>query len=175
MLGGANVGIAAWNRATNTWTANIISGGTATGGSPGLGAMVYVRAWDVVIATFATGNTYVISAGVGGTPTTPIQITNPPIACRHPSGSPVGMLLDDPQGVAGPYILEKATNNEVHRLSRSGSSYSWSTRAYTHPFPQGVSDPGESQYYIACCYPLGVFWCITQNGTPTDLLWRPND
>lgn len=159
----------AWRKSTGTFHSIPGTQHKCTN-NPQLGACRYVRSGDYVIGTSATGNTYKVPAGYDGSLGTAVQIENPPIPCRYSSGGTVGILIDDPTGLGAPYILEKAGNNRVWRYDEAEDE--WTLQSYTHPFPRG-STSSDAQWYVASCFPLGVFWCVNQTGTPRTLLWRP--
>ena len=166
MTGGSGVAIVGWRKSTNTWSTLVTS--TASGGSPQLGAMEWVRSGNYAICTFATGSTFRIGAGSGGATATPVQVANPPIPCRHAGASTnVGILIDDPSGAAGAYILEKAGANRVWREINGA----WQLQSFTHPFPSGAATT-NTNWCVASLYPLGAFWCM--KSTAGSRLWKPN-
>jgi hypothetical protein len=169
LVSSSNVELVAWRRSTNQWSRIEGSGNSASGGSPQLGAVEYVRGAGFAVATFATGSTFTIGAGSGGQIARPVQISNPPIACRHAGGSSnVGILIDDPTGGPNAYILEKAGSNRVWQLVNG----SWAQRSYTHRMPSG-SATSDTNWVVASVYPLGVFWGRSNRSGPSTL-WRPN-
>ena len=170
LVSGSNVELAAWRRSTDTWSTIPGSHNDASGGSPQLGAIEYVRGAGFAIATFATGSTFRIGAGSNGQTATAVQIGNPPIACRHAGSSNVGILIDDPSGGPNAYILEKGAGNRVWRYNNG----SWSQRSYTHPLPAG-SATSDTNWVVASVYPLGVFWGRSNRSGSPSLIWRPND
>ena len=163
-VSGTTMQLVTWRKLTNAWTANLVQS-TAPSSH---GAMTYCRHLDAVFATHANGNTYRIGAGNNGTAATPVQITNPPILCRHAGGGDnYGILIDDPAGLGGPYILEKGGNSQVWKYIGS----SW-TELAAHPFQP--ADTNDTDWCVASCYPLGVFMCRRDSLTATRLLWRPS-
>lgn len=170
LMSGSNVELAAWRRSTDTWSTIPGSQNDASGGSPQLGAIEYVRGAGFAIASFATGSTFRIGAGSNGQAATAVQISNPPIACRHAGSSTVGILIDDPAGGPNAYILEKGAGNRVWRYNNG----SWSQRSYTHPLPAGSSG-SDTNWVVASVYPLGVFWGRNNRSGSPSLIWRPND
>jgi hypothetical protein len=164
LVSGTTMQLVTWRRRTDTWTANLVQS-TAPSAH---GAMTYCRHLDALFATHANGNTYRINAGADGLAATPIQIANPPILCRHMGGGDnYGILIDDPSGRGGPYILEKGGNSQVWKYVGT----TW-TEIAGHPFqPASTSD---TDWCVASCYPLGVFMCRRDTATPTQLLWRPS-
>jgi hypothetical protein len=167
LTGGANVAIVGWRKSTDTWST--LGTTTASGGSPQLGAMEFVRSGGYAIVTSATGSTFRIGAGSGGTAATPEPIANPPIVCRHAGGTTnVGILIDDPGGAAGPYILEKAGTNRVWRLVGDA----WQLQGFTHPFPNGTATT-NTNWCVASLYPLGAFWGVKNSAGSR--LWKPNE
>ncbi len=170
-VSGSSVELVAWRRSTDTWSTISGSGSSASGGSPQLGAIEYVRSGNYAMATFATGRSFTIAAGSGGSTAAAAQVQDPPIACRHAgAGNNVGILIDDPTGRAGPYILEKGGANRVWRWING----SWSLRSYTHPLPDG-SATDDTNWAVASMYPLGVFWARSNRNSSPSRLWRPND
>jgi hypothetical protein len=132
----------------------------------------YVRAYDAVFASHANGNTYRINAGSAGVLASPVQITNPPIRCTYiGGGSSGGILIDDPRGLGGPYILAKGTGNGSVWKYENGA---WVAKTYTHPFPTAAAGNG-TLWAVASCYPLGVFKCRPGSTSALPILWRPND
>jgi hypothetical protein len=162
-LTSSGVDIVAWRKSTDTWSILVTSDEGSTHG-----AMEYVRSGDYAICTVAAGSTFRIGAGSGGVTANPVQIENPPIPCRHAGGSSnVGILIDDPSGSAGPYILEKAGTNRVWRYSGGA----WVLQSFTHPFPAG-SASSSTNWCVASVHPTGVFWCL--KNTAGSRLWRPD-
>jgi hypothetical protein len=158
-----------WRKLTNTY--HTVSGTEHDSSSDtNSGSCVYVRSGDYVIATFGFGNTYRVNAGSGGSLAAGLQITNPPIICTYTNSGARGMLFDDPTGIGGPYILEKCGTNRVWRYI----SNAWSLRGYTHPLPGG-SPTADASWYVASCYPLGVFVSYRRSGDPALRIWKPND
>jgi hypothetical protein len=171
LVSGSNVELVAYRRSTDTWSSIAGSSSEASGGSPQLGAIEYVRGAGFAIATFATGSTFRINAGSNGQTASAVQISNPPIACRHAGGTNnVGILIDDPSGGPNAYILEKGGSNRVWRYQNGG----WTQRSYTHPLPAG-SATTDTNWVVASAYPLGVFWGRNNRTSSPSLLWRPND
>lgn len=168
LVSGTNVWLVTWRKSTNAWSTTALVASTAPSQH---GAMTYVRSLDAVFATHAGGNTYRINAGAGGTAATPIQIANPPIQCRHVGGgSSGGILIDDPRGLGGPYVLAKGTGiGSVYKYEGT----SWTTKAYTHPFPVTATGSGTN-WVVAPAYPLGGFMCM-RDSTAGPRYWEPND
>lgn len=168
LVSGTTMQLVTWRRATDQWSANLVQ---STAPSQH-GAMTYVRHYDALFATHAGGNTYRINAGSGGVAATPIQIANPPIQCRHiGGGSSGGILIDDPKGLGGPYVLAKGTGTgTVYKYEGT----SWTTKGYLHPYPTGATGNG-TLWSVAPMFPLGVFGCLRDSTSTAPILWRPND
>ncbi len=165
--------VIAWRRSDDSWhtvpgTAHPLSGSYQSNG-----AIEYVRASDVCLASFNPGQggrTFRIPAGSGGALAAATQIADVPIHCGYTgAGGQRGILIDDPAGGPSLYILEKGGTNRVWRLEGE----SWSLRSYTHPFPTG-SATDDTNWVVASCFPLGVFWCQDNWETTPSRLWRPN-
>lgn len=150
LVSGTNMQLVTWRRSTDQWA--ILQASTAPTQH---GAMTWCRYLNALIATHANGNTYRIGIGASGTPATPVQIANPPIPCRHAGGGDnYGILIDDPTGRGGSYIIEKGgTSNRVWQLV----SNTWTARA-AHALPAG-SGSTDTDWCIAEAYPLGGFLC----------------
>lgn len=171
LISGTNVQLVAWRRSTNAWSTIAGSLHSAGSGASQHGAIEYVRSAGHAVATFALGDTFTIGAGNAGSSASAVRMQNPPMPCRHAGGgNNVGILIDDPRGAAGPYILEKGGSNRVWKWL----SGSWSLRSYTHPFPYG-SATDDTNWTVASLYPLGVFWARGNRTSEPSMLWRPND
>jgi len=169
LVSGSTVELVAWRRSNNTWSRVEGSSHSASGGSPQYGAIEYIRGAGYAIATFATGNTYIIRAGSGGRIATPERISNPPIQCRHTGTGNIGILIDDPSGGPAPYILEKGGSNRVWRYEGG----QWRQRNYTHPLPAG-GVTSNTNWVVASVYPLGVFWGRDNRSSSPSIIWRPS-
>lgn len=171
---GTTASVIAWRRASNSWTT--IAGTTHTISDANYisrGAIEYVRSAGHAIATFSSGNgkTFIIRAGNGGSAAAATETTGTPMPCRYAGGgNNVGILIDDPSGAAGPYILEKGGSNRVWKLINGA----WSLRNYTHPLPGGAATT-DTNWVVASVYPLGVFWARSNRSSMPSRLWRPND
>jgi len=174
---GLNCSVVAWRRSNNQWyTVAGTSHGPIDGGYPSDGAIEYVRSGDYAIATVPPGrggNTYRINAGSGGSIGTAVAIADVPTECYgqlSDYSSAGGILIDDPLGLGGPYILEKKGSNRVWKYA----SGNWTLKSYTHPFPAGSSSTNTS-WLVASVYPLGVFWAKSNSINTPSRLWQPND
>lgn len=151
LVSGTTMQLVTWRRSTDQWTANLVQSTAPTQH----GAMTWCRYLNAMIATHANGNTYRIGIGASGLPATPVLIASPPIPCRHIGGGDnYGILIDDPTGRGGPYVIEKGgTGNRVWQLVANA----WTARtAHTLPAGSGTTD---TDWCIADAYPLGGFLC----------------
>ena len=112
-----------------------------------------------------------IPCGDDGILGTAVQIADPPVDCKHiGGGSSGGILIDDPKGLGGPYILAKGTGTASVWKYINGV---WSPRGYTHPYRTGSTGNGTN-WCIAACYPVGGFLYIP-DPMEGPRLWKPND
>jgi hypothetical protein len=167
-----NMELLAWHAATDTFHSIPGTQHDAGGTSVQLGVCEYVRSGDHVIGcSVGADSAFRVAAGSNGNVASGVAISAPPIPCAYTQSATRGVLIDDPTGQGGPYILEKCGTNRVWKLEGGV----WVEKPYTHPFPRGAVEADDAQWYVASCHPLGVFWCISQTGSPASLLWRPND
>lgn len=137
---------------------------------PQLGAVEYCRAGNYVIGSSATGNTYRIPAGSGGSLGTAVQIENPPIPCRQIGGGATGgILIDDPTGTGHPYVFQKGNGSSSLYWQYNGSTYD---EIGSHPFPDNALTT-NTDWCLISCYPYGGFYC-RRDVSSARLIFKPS-
>lgn len=165
--GGGTGRLVAWRKSTDAWSV-IADTSHAVSSYPMRGGMCYVPTGDYVIAAFTPsvgGNTYTVPAGSGGSLGAVSTIDDVPISCfANDEGSNVGVLLADPSGANGAYILEKLGTSRVWK--KNGAA--WDLQGFTHPL-----ESSNGFWIVASCDPLGVFMRMAQDSA-TSKVWKPD-